>query len=410
MTAGPAIPDSVREAPGSLALSVAVAVVPGVSVEALRASLFALAAAIDTVERLRYEVEVVIADATSDPIVARLLATVEGATVITVRDSSIARAWTAACERTSAPAVLLTSPDAAVGEDALHLLATALDTEPAAAAAVPYPDPGAYALVRRSTLGADEDVAALLERLHSNGASVARTAGAGALRRRTRTIVGPGRFPGVTTVMARSDALTVGEASYVGPGGTFQTYAPVDRIELGAYCSVADNVRFINPGGRLWGPDGTELQLLIRGLHRPDSASTFPIGILVPEAPYDDGFPAGATGEAQIIGNDVWIGYGATILGGVTVGTGAIIGACSLVRSDVPPYTIVGGTPARQIRRRFTEDVAERLQRIAWWDWQPELVRANWWWFTRPVEEFVRRFDPAGRLPAGSAATCGWDD
>ena len=165
MTAGPAIRDSVREAPGSLALSVAVAVVPGVSIEALRTSLFALAAAIDAVERLRYEVEVVIADATSDPTVARLLAAVDGATVITVPDSSIARAWTAACERTSAPAVSLISPKPRSSKTRCF-----------------SPRPWRRGLVRRSTFGADEDVAALLERHQALSA----TRGVGPLRSSTR--------------------------------------------------------------------------------------------------------------------------------------------------------------------------------------------------------------------------------
>ena len=64
------------------------------------------------------------------------------------------------------------------------------------------------------------------------------------------------------------------------------------------------------------------------------------------------------------IGNDVWIGYEAAILAGVTIGDGAIIGAIALVTKDVPPYTIVGGTPAKEIRKRFDEKVASTLQRL----------------------------------------------
>ena len=69
------------------------------------------------------------------------------------------------------------------------------------------------------------------------------------------------------------------------------------------------------------------------------------------------------------IGHDVWIGHGVTITAGVTIGDGAVIGAGAVVTKDVAPYTIVGGVPAREIRRRFTEGQAAALQKIAWWDW-----------------------------------------
>ena len=77
------------------------------------------------------------------------------------------------------------------------------------------------------------------------------------------------------------------------------------------------------------------------------------------------------------IGNDVWIGCNATILRGVKVGDGAVIGANSLVNRDVPPYAIVGGVPARIIRYRFDERVVEQLLRIRWWDWSDEKIRAH---------------------------------
>ncbi len=69
------------------------------------------------------------------------------------------------------------------------------------------------------------------------------------------------------------------------------------------------------------------------------------------------------------IGHDVWIGHGVTITAGVTIGDGAVVGAGAVVTKDVEPYTIVGGVPAKPIRRRFTEAQAEALQEIAWWDW-----------------------------------------
>ena len=73
-----------------------------------------------------------------------------------------------------------------------------------------------------------------------------------------------------------------------------------------------------------------------------------------------------------VIGNDVWIGYEAVIMAGVTIGDGAVIGARAVVTKDVPPYTIVGGVPAKPIRRRFPEDVISDLLKIRWWDWPEE--------------------------------------
>ena len=75
-----------------------------------------------------------------------------------------------------------------------------------------------------------------------------------------------------------------------------------------------------------------------------------------------------------IIGNDVWIGYEAVIMSGVTIGDGAIIGARSVVTKDIPPYTIVGGVPARQIRRRFSEETIAALLELKWWDWPREKI------------------------------------
>ena len=78
-----------------------------------------------------------------------------------------------------------------------------------------------------------------------------------------------------------------------------------------------------------------------------------------------------------MIGNDVWIGYEAVILAGVTIGDGAIIGTRALVTRDVAPYTIVGGVPAREIRRRFPEETIAELLALKWWDWPVELIQSN---------------------------------
>ena len=78
-----------------------------------------------------------------------------------------------------------------------------------------------------------------------------------------------------------------------------------------------------------------------------------------------------------VVGNDVWIGYEAVILAGVTIGDGAIIGARAVVTKDVPPYTIVGGVPAKQIRKRFNEETIDTLLKLKWWDWSKERISKN---------------------------------
>ncbi|MDE6441599.1 MAG: CatB-related O-acetyltransferase [Clostridia bacterium] len=78
-----------------------------------------------------------------------------------------------------------------------------------------------------------------------------------------------------------------------------------------------------------------------------------------------------------VIGNDVWIGYEAVILASVTIGDGAIIGARAVVTKDVPPYTVVGGVPARQIKRRFPEQIINELLKLKWWAWDEDRIVLN---------------------------------
>ncbi len=77
------------------------------------------------------------------------------------------------------------------------------------------------------------------------------------------------------------------------------------------------------------------------------------------------------------MGNDVWMGYDCLIMPGVTIGNGAIISSRSVVVSDVPAYSIVGGNPAKVIRQRFSDEVIAELEKIAWWDWSPEKITQN---------------------------------
>ena len=97
------------------------------------------------------------------------------------------------------------------------------------------------------------------------------------------------------------------------------------------------------------------------------------------------------------IGHDVWIGHGAIVLPGRNIGTGAVVAAGAIVNRDVPAYTIVAGNPARPIRRRFADENADRLMRLAWWDWDHDALHAALPDFRKlSVEEFLDKYDGSG--------------
>lgn len=128
----------------------------------------------------------------------------------------------------------------------------------------------------------------------------------------------------------------------------------MDRLIVGGFCSIGSGAAFIMAGNQG---------------HRYDWVSSFPF-FYMPEVPHFAGAvdafrPAGDT----VIGNDVWIGSEAIIMPGVTVGDGAVIGTRTLVTRDVEPYAIVGGNPARLIRKRFDEARIAMLLEMKWWDW-----------------------------------------
>ncbi len=136
-----------------------------------------------------------------------------------------------------------------------------------------------------------------------------------------------------------------------------------DTLRIGKFCSIACGAKF----------------LFASANHTQTSVSTYPFPIFFEEWDLDIGDVTSAWDHKGdiVIGNDVWIGYEAVVMAGVTIGDGAIIGTRAVVTKDVPPYTIVGGVPAREIRRRFSDDVIARLLELKWWDWPAEQIQRN---------------------------------
>lgn len=159
-----------------------------------------------------------------------------------------------------------------------------------------------------------------------------------------------------TAVGARTSILEshFGAYSYIVEDGD------VAYAEIGKFVSIARAVR-INPGNHpMW--RATQHHFVYR-------AASYGLG------EDEEDFFDWRRQHKVTIGHDVWIGHGAVILPGVTIGTGAVVGAGAVVSKDVAPYTIVGGVPARVIRRRFSESVADRLLALAWWDWPHDRLR-----------------------------------
>ena len=136
-----------------------------------------------------------------------------------------------------------------------------------------------------------------------------------------------------------------------------------DRLIIGKFCSIACGAKFLFTSGN------HSLQSL--------SAYTFPIFFDEWGLDAENIRSAWDNKGDTVIGNDVWIGYEAVIMPGVKIDDGAIIGTRAVVTRDVPPYTIVGGVPARPIRRRFDDAVIEKLEALRWWDWEFDKIKRN---------------------------------
>jgi len=130
--------------------------------------------------------------------------------------------------------------------------------------------------------------------------------------------------------------------------------------EVGKFCSFASHVR-LNPGNH---PMDRVTQH-----HMTYRRAQYGFGEID-----DKDFFDWRRADKVTVGHDVWLGHGALLMPGVTVGTGSVIGAGAVVTKDIEPYTIAVGVPAKPLRRRFPEDVVEKLLLIAWWDWPRALI------------------------------------
>ena len=134
-----------------------------------------------------------------------------------------------------------------------------------------------------------------------------------------------------------------------------------DKLIIGKFCMIASDVTFIMNGAN----------------HLTNSITSYPFAIFGhdwSDAMEGKSYP---TKGDTVIGNDVWIGYNSTIMPGVKIGDGAIIATNSIVTKDVEPYAVVGGNPAKEIKKRFTENEINKLLKIRWWNWSIEKITKN---------------------------------
>jgi len=189
-------------------------------------------------------------------------------------------------------------------------------------------------------------------------------------------------FGAYCEVGARTILLDVamGDYSYV------VNDSQITYTTIGKFCSIAAMTR-INPGNH--------------PMHRATQAHfTYRASAYFPGESDEAEFFAWRKSHRVDIAHDVWIGHGAIVLPGRSVGTGAVIAAGAIVTKDVPAYTIVGGNPARPIKRRFPQEIVDRLTDLAWWDWSHEALRTALPDFRKlDIESFLDKYEAASTLP-----------
>ncbi len=167
--------------------------------------------------------------------------------------------------------------------------------------------------------------------------------------------------------------FAIGDYTYGNP--IISEWMPgIAKLTIGKFCSIADGVR-----------------ILLAAEHQIDCVTTSPPMADVPGLQNGNG-----TKGDIVIGNDVWIGAASIIHSGITIGTGAVIGAGSNVTKNVEPYSIVGGNPAKHLRFRMPQEQIEALQRIAWWDWPVgKIIEAYPLLYNPDIAAFIRKYDTA---------------
>ena len=146
-----------------------------------------------------------------------------------------------------------------------------------------------------------------------------------------------------------------------------------DKLIIGKFCMIGSDATFIMNGGN----------------HLTEATSAYPFAIF--GGAWQDAMDGKTypTKGNTIIGNDIWIGHEATIMPGVHIGDGAIIATKAVVTKDVEPYTIVGGNPAKPIKKRFSDDIIAKLMELQWWNWDIEKITQNVDKLTSPPEALV---------------------
>lgn len=173
----------------------------------------------------------------------------------------------------------------------------------------------------------------------------------------------------------RMEYCSLGDYSYIGE------YCEVADAEIGKFCAIANMVRIGAPNHPMQRPSQ----------HR----FTYVPEYYEAQAQRDINFFSARRTARVVIGHDVWIGHGAILLPGIQVGSGAVIAAGAVVSKDVACYSIVGGVPARQIRERFSHEVAQKLLDIAWWHWPEERLFKELSAFqSDDIDAFCARFTP----------------
>jgi acetyltransferase-like isoleucine patch superfamily enzyme len=166
---------------------------------------------------------------------------------------------------------------------------------------------------------------------------------------------------------------SIGDFSCGGEYGRVLKFDASATLKIGKFCSI-----------------GRDITIVTGGEHRTDLITTYEFRF--PPFRHARTRLRSRTKGDVIIGNDVWIATGATILSGVKIGDGAVIGACSVVTKDVEPYSIVAGNPARLIRMRFDEETIDSLLKIKWWDWDIERIKLNMpLLLSENINEFIKK-------------------